>query len=898
MPHSFGHAGYRLRVDLTERRHEIEEIPLEYARTWLGGRGYNMEVLYREVPVDADPRGPENKLMFAVGPLTGTSFPGSRIQVSGKSPHTGYLGDSNAGGHFGPELKYAGFDQIVIEGKADSPVYIRIVDHQVEIRDASHLWNLDTWETQAALRRELRDHTVQVACCGTAAVNGVSYACVMTNNARAMGRTGMGALMAAKNLKAVAVTGTGSVRVAHPEKFQQLVNYFYRALYNHSNFQERGLTGTTNLIRLEQAAGIAPWRHFQNGVCDYWIKVSGERAAAEFNVKRKACFGCIAPCSRYYVVPEGFGGEPLEAEGPEFETLSGFTVRVDNDDLVLALKCAEVVNRAGIDSITASECISWAQELYQRGLISAKDCDGLDLSWGNKQAVYELLLKIVRNEGFGEVLSQGVVKAAEILGVGRDLCMEAKNLELFMADVRGLKAYGLGNAVASRGADHQRADPMFEMSGRTEEAKEHFGSENCALQRPWQGKGKMVPWFEEICALADSMSFCKIIGVSMETVQEPMARDLIRFATGFDVDIEEVLRIGERINNLERAMLVRWGLSRKDDYLPRRFREEPLPANSGPAAGLVFENDELLDEYYRFRGWDPNTGWPTRRKLDELGLGWVSEDLKSRGMTLSEDYEVWSSTGPDDHPSLANTRERWTYLAAKLGESSGYIDMYRPSEAERAKSEGRRSMDRRLVVDPTLCTGCRACEVNCSFVHEGEYSGALARLHVVKLEEAGVDRPVVCLRCAKAPCAEICPENAITQDPGTRIVSVDPEKCVGCGLCVEACVAGVIQLHPDSRIPLLCDLCGGDPECAKRCPTGALVAVEGNDHAAKRTRERTGRRTARQLHRLWTSPDVQRPVDRLMTPPDPETGTPIRPPKVYKGSPPPPLEDRIIYDSD
>ena len=882
----FGHTGFRLRINLTNRKVLVEDIPEAYARKWMGGRGFNMEVFFREIPVDADPWGPENVLLFGVGPITGTSFPGSRINISGRSPHTGYLGDSNAGGHFSAEMKFAGFDQIVFEGKADKPVYVRIVDHEVEIREASHLWKLDTWETSTAIRRECHDHTVQIACCGTASVNGVSFGNIMTNHARALGRTGMGALMASKNLKAVALSGSGAVRVAEPQKFQALVNYFYRAIYHHSNFQERGITGTTNLIRLCNEAGILPTRHFQTGVFDEWLDVSGETVAANYNVKRKACFGCVNPCSRYYVIPGGFDGEELRAEGPEYETLAGFSSRVGNADLKVTLKCAEVVNRAGVDSITASEVISWAQEMYEKGLLTQKDCDGLDLSWGNSRAVYDLLLKIIGNEGFGAILSKGVVQAAETLGIGRDLCMEVKNLELFQADVRGLKAYGLGNAVASRGGDHQRADPFFEMSGRTEEAKEKFGSSTCALMQPWQGKGKMVPWFEEMCALADSLSFCKIIGISMEVVQEPMARDLFRFATGFDVDIEEVLRIGERVNNLERAILVRYGLGRKDDYLPKRFTEEPLPPDSNLAAGMVFENEPLLAEYYSFRGWDPETGWPTEKKLKDLDLGFVVEDLKKRGVALKKNVRA---AGED---SNAGTSVRWPYLSEKIGDSSAYMRRLRKKGKTGTQGAGARKMiNRRLVVHAELCTGCRACEMGCSFSHEALYSPSLARLHVVKLEDLGVDRPIVCLRCAKAPCVSACPEEAILQDPGTKVVRVDGDKCVGCGLCVEACVSGVIQLHPEKEIPLLCDLCGGDPECSKRCPTGALVAVEGRDHAGKRTREKMGIRTEKQLMKIWSA-DPLRPVDTPMQPPDPETGEPVSPPPVYGGNPPPPLDKR------
>ncbi len=891
MKQIYGYTGKRLRIDLDRLRYTIEDIDPEFMKKWCGGRGFNMKLYYDEIPPEIESESPENLLMFAVGPLTGSSLPGSRVNVTGRSPHTGYLGDSNAGGFFGPEMKFAGYDQIVIRGRAEKPVWIRIVDDAVYFTDAEDIWHLDSWDTNDEIRKQCRDHTVQVACCGTAAVKGVSFSAVMTNHARAMGRTGMGYLMALKNLKAVAVSGSGAVRMHDPDNYQKAINYLFRSIYNHGNFQERGITGTTNLIRLLQESGILPTRHFQTGVFEKWLDVSGETVAKNYNVKRKACFGCVNPCSRYYVVEGGFDGQPLQAEGPEYETLAAFSSRVGNGDLKVALKCAEMVNRAGMDSITASEVISWAQEMFELGNLTLKDTGGLDLTWGNSRAILDLLTQIINNEGFGSTLAKGVVKASEHFGFGRELCMEAKNLEIFEADLRGLKAYGLGNAVASRGADHQRSDPFFEMSGRTEEAKEKFGSADCGLMQPYKGKGKMVPWFEEICTLADCLNFCKIPGVSMEVFHERIIRDLYYYATGFETDVEDILKTGERINNLERAILVRYGIYRKDDYLPKRFREEPLPEDSNLAAGMIFENDELLDEYYSFRGWDIESGRPTKQKLAELELDFVLEDLQARGIELKDTY----TSEPEDRYSTTTTR--YAAFRKEYGEDRSYLDDYRPDTGERKRmnESALDLMKKRLYVDPGLCTGCRACEMACSFAHEKAYSPQYARLHVAKIERLGVDRPTVCLRCVKAPCAAVCPVNAITQDPVTRVVSVNPEVCVGCGLCAEECVAGVIELHPEEGYPMLCDLCGGDPACVKACPTSAIRFQEGPNKKGRETRETAAVKASTQLQKTWKK-DENRPAYNPMTPKDPETGDTIIPPPVYGGKPPAPFKDDELWD--
>ena len=382
---------------------------------FLGGRGFNSKILYDEVPKDVDPLSPQNKLMFATGPLVGTAFPlGARFNVSAKSPLTGILGDSNAGGHFAAEMKFAGYDQIIIEGKSRKPSYIFIEDQEIQMKDAEHLVGKDVYETTDIVVKDLGERTVQVATVGPAAENRVLYAGIFVNLARPAARTGIGTVMASKNLKAVALKGTGSIKIADPRKFWKIVEETEEETYAHPQYWPRRIMGTTRILMLADKLGFLPTRHFTSATFEHAAEVSGERLAREYNVKNRACFSCIVPCSRVYLVREGeYAG--LYGEGPEYEALSSFTARVGNSNLNLALKAVNSANRLGLDAITTAECIAWAMELYEKGELTKKEADGLELKWGNGEAILDLIKKIAYREGFGDLLAGGVKRAAENL---------------------------------------------------------------------------------------------------------------------------------------------------------------------------------------------------------------------------------------------------------------------------------------------------------------------------------------------------------------------------------------------------------------------------------------------------------------------------------------------------
>jgi aldehyde:ferredoxin oxidoreductase len=617
----FSYGGSVLRVDLTDGARVRQPTEESLAKSFLGGRGLNIKRLWDLLPPHTDALSPENVLIFGVGPLVGTIFPGgARFNATAMSPHTAILGDSNAGGFFGPELKFAGYDQLIIEGQADYPVYLWIKDDQVEIRDARTLWGRDTWETTLAIQEDLGDPDTQVASIGQAAENGVTFAGIFVNLNRALGRTGMGTVMASKNLKAIAVRGTGLIQVADMPRFNEIIARLDAAIYQHAEYEQRVRLGTTKLLRALNDIGALPTRHFQEGRFEDADAVNGEAIERLYKIKSKACFACTIPCSRFLVVDDPrFSG--LRLEGPEYEPLAGFTARVGNSDLALALKCVDLANRYGMDAITLSEVISWAMECHQRGILSSDQADGLDLTWGNDHTILSLVHKVANREGFGDLLAEGVRKAAERLGKGSEqFAMHGKGLEVFQGDPRAIKAYGLGNAVASRGADHLRSEPWFEFSNDPEEGIRRFGMPETAFRLESRGKGLVVKHFEEMAAVADSLEVCKNTYNNMEVLSWDQTAELLQAATGWDITGDDVQRIGERIVNLERLLIAREGITRQEDTLPIRFLQEPMPEGSGPSTGSVLELEAMLDEYYVARGWDQETGLPTRAKLRELDL--------------------------------------------------------------------------------------------------------------------------------------------------------------------------------------------------------------------------------------------------------------------------------------
>jgi len=594
----YGYGGRILRVDMTQRRFTSEPLDPAWIKPVIGGRAANTKRLVEELDPACDPMGPDNVLIFGVGPLTGSLLPASAYYtVTAKSPLTGILGDSAAGGQFAAEMKMTGFDQIIITGASDALVYLLIDEEGARFIECPELAGLNIIETTRVIRDAHADPAIQAAVIGSAGENRVLFSTIVSSGNRVNGRTGMGAVMGSKRLKAVAVRGSKSVNMADTLGFLEHVRRIESDILNHKEYQKRYRMGTTMLMTDLNGIGILPTKHFQEGVCSYIDTISGEKLEETYKVKNKSCFNCHLHCSRYYVTPDA------EAEGPEFETLCGFTSRIGNKSLPFALEMNRTLNQAGLDSISTSEVIGWMMECRERELMSPADLDGFDIRWGEEVKIREAVDMIIQRKGIGDEMANGATKMSQRFGdEAQRLVMQVKGLDIICGDPRGIKAYGLTYAIASRGGDHLRAEPFFELTDRKDAALKRFGTEKAADRLAEEGKAALVVWSEKVALLTDCLTMCKNIGLCMDVLDLEKAAALLRAGTGIDYSAEYLdQKMGEVVHrdfHLNRS----FGLKREADTLPDRFQNEPL--KEGPTKGSTVDIRRMVDEYYQLHGLD------------------------------------------------------------------------------------------------------------------------------------------------------------------------------------------------------------------------------------------------------------------------------------------------------
>jgi aldehyde:ferredoxin oxidoreductase len=597
---------FALRVNLTNWATERDTLPESLPRNLIGGRGVNSRLLYDLVDQSVEPLSHANPLIVGTGPLTGTTVPTSaRFTITAKSPLTGILGDSNCGGHWGPFLRRAGFDFIIVEGESEKPCYLLLRDGTAEIRDASHLWGRNTEETQRLIEEETHAK-VHSICVGQAGENRVRFAAVINGLKNAAGRTGMGAVMGTKKLKAIAALGTQSVKVAHPDQLKQLTKAYAEKIRKMPSYRAMSVMGTPMLVELLNHIGAFATRNWQEDCYEEADKI-GWTALQEYVKKSRACFGCPIHCGHYYEISRGkYAG--TYGEGPEFATLSAFGGRCANPDLESILVMNQMANRLGLDTISTGNTLAWAMECYERGLLTKSDLDGLDVTWGNADAMIALIDKIAKREGVGDLLAEGSYLAAKKLGKGMDAVVHAKGMTLSAGMTRVSKGVTFATAVASRGGDHLRGIPNIEQMHLPPEVGEHFiGEPGVVDQLGVEGKAKMVVWLEHSNAVSDSLELCKFAGPWIQLDHGYMPEDyakLLHAVTGVEVTGDQVMKIGEKIINIERLFNLREGITREDDSVVSRLLDEPSP--SGPFKGKHLTREEfsrMLDEYYEFRGW-------------------------------------------------------------------------------------------------------------------------------------------------------------------------------------------------------------------------------------------------------------------------------------------------------
>lgn len=606
-----GYMGKILRVDLGNGTIGYEALNQTWARDFIGGRGLGMRYLFDEVDPKCDPMGPANKLIMMTGPLTGTSAPtGARYMVVTKSPLTGAVTCSNSGGHFPTMLKRTGIDGIIFEGRSPKPVYLHVTEEGAQLKRAEHIWGKDTHQTTDLLKGET-DETAKVACIGPAGEKGVLFASIMNDKDRAAGRSGVGAVMGSKGLKAVVVEGHRKVPLHDEATFRQTVKELLARFKDSLKDQPPPLRtyGTAITVIGTQNAGIFPTRNFQQGTFEHWEKIGGEALTERFLVKPRACFSCPIACGRVTRVPEGpYQGE---GEGPEYETIYSLGSNCGIQDLAALTKANYICNEMGMDTISMGSTVACAMEMYEKGILKTSRI-GRPLPFGDAEGLVEMCRKTAAREGFGDQLAMGSLRLARAYGCP-DLAIVSKGQEFAGYDPRGEKGMGLAYATSSIGASHMRGDPAY---------IEILGVPKLIDPLTWEDKAQIVKDWQDVFAVIDSAGLCVFFSVRnlvtpTEDIRPEGVARLLNAATGTNYDMDSLAKAGERIINLERLFLARAGFGSKDDSLPKRITQEPLP--DGPAKGHTCELDKMLPQYYSLRRWRPD-GSPEPEILKALGL--------------------------------------------------------------------------------------------------------------------------------------------------------------------------------------------------------------------------------------------------------------------------------------
>ncbi|MGB9596696.1 MAG: aldehyde ferredoxin oxidoreductase family protein [Candidatus Poribacteria bacterium] len=622
---SKGYNGKILRINLTDGKIDIEEPDEFIYRNYLGGAGLSAYYILKELPKGVDPLSSDNILVIMCSVITGSPIPGaSRFTVAGKSPLTNAYGESEAGGWWGPELKQAGYDGIIIKGKSPKPVYIWINDGNVEIRDATKLWGMFTADAQSAIKDELGDDKIRVLQIGPGGEKLVRYACITNNLKHFNGRTGMGAVMGSKNLKAIAVKGTKKIEMADEESAKNILkwlreNYVYRPHDMHDE-------GTARLVPALSEGGILPTRNFRDGAFEKAFDISGTRMKETILVKRGTCYACSVACKREVEVNDGKFVATKEYGGPEYETVASLGSLCGVGDLNAIAMGNEICNKYTIDTISTGVAIAFAMECYENGILTKDDTNGIDLRFGNAEAMVKMTEMIGKREGLGDILAEGVMRASKKIGKGSEkYTLHVKGQELPMHEPRGKKSLVYAYSMSPTGADHMEAphDVFFELANAENHALSPLGlTESVDTLDMGPKKIKAFIYAKQLDDFYNSIGMCDFVGAPIGPFSISKIVEYVRAVTGWDTSLWELLKVGERANNMMRVFNNREGFTKDDDTLPQRIFEE---LENGALKGEKIDKamfEEMRSLYYQMQGWD-DEGHPTKAKLAELGLEWL-----------------------------------------------------------------------------------------------------------------------------------------------------------------------------------------------------------------------------------------------------------------------------------